>query len=159
MKYLLFGGAPNTGKTGSITRLAALLITTKGFSVTVNWNYPPTSTNRDFRVILEGLDNKKNLIRIYINSATDTKKIIQDCKNFYDANHSIDIVISSIRDIFSARTDFFNIMKVNNSTDYILELPLGKVRRGNHRPLCLNWYEQKLDNLVKNVIENDPFSL
>lgn len=159
MKYLLFGGAPNTGKTGGITRLAELLITTKGFSVTANWNYPPTSTNRDFRVILEGLDNKKNLIRIYINSATDTRKIIQDCKKFYDANHSIDIVVSSIRDIFSARIDFFNIMKVNNSTDYILELPLGKVRRGNHRPLCLKWYEQKLDQLVKNVIENNPFSL
>ncbi|NHM01471.1 hypothetical protein [Flavobacterium difficile] len=159
MKYLLLGGAPNTGKTGSLNRLAATLITTKGFRNVANWNYPPTVTNGDFRLILEGLDNNKNLIRIYINSASDTKKIIQDCKKFYDDNQPVDIIISSIRDIFSARTEFFNIMKVDNSIDYIMELPLAKVRRGNHRGLCLKWYEEKIDKLAVHTLENDPYNL
>lgn len=122
MKYLLLGGAPNTGKTGSLNRLADKLIHIKGFKVVVNWNYPPKVTNGDFRIILEGLDNNENQIRIFINSATDNKKIIQECKNFYDANQPVSIIISSIRDVFSARTDFLNIMKVDNSIDHILEL-------------------------------------
>lgn len=160
MKYLLFGGAPNTGKTGGITRLASLLITSKGFKVITNWNYPPTATNSDFRIILAGLDNKKNLIRIYLNSATDTKKIIKECEKFHNANHPpVDIIVSSIRDVLSARTDFFYIMNVDNSKDYIIELPLAKVRKGKHRALCLKWYETKLDNLVMNTLENNPFNL
>ncbi|WP_298157167.1 hypothetical protein [Flavobacterium sp.] len=158
MKYLLFSGAPGTGKTGSIARLADMLIITKRFRV-VSGHYPPIVPQKDFRVILEGLDNRKNLIRIYLNSATDTKKIIKDCKAFYDANQPVDIIVSSIRDVFSVRTDFFAIMKVNNATDYLLELPLGKVRRGTHRTLCLVWYEQKLDILVKHILESNPFNL
>lgn len=159
MKYLLIGGAPNTGKTGSLNRLVAILIGTKRFKNVANWNYPPTVANGDFRLILEGLDSNKKLIRIYINSATDTKKIIQDCKKFHDIHQPIDIIISSIRDVFSARTDFFTIMGVDNSVDYVLELPLAKVRRGNHRGLCLNWYEQKIDNLLIHTLENNPFYL
>jgi hypothetical protein len=159
MKYLLFGGAPNTGKTGSITRLAALLINTNGFSVISNWNYPPTPANSDFRVILEGLDNNKNLIRIYLNSATDTEKIIQECKNFYDASQRVDIIVSSIRDIHGLRSEFLNTMKINNSIDYILEVPLAKVRQGKNRGLCLKWYEQKIDELVIIALKNAPFNL
>jgi hypothetical protein len=159
MKYLLLGGAPNTGKTGSLNRLADILIRTKGFKVVANWNYPPKVANGDFRIILEGLDNKENQIRIYINTATDTKKIILDCKKIYDANQPVNIIISSIRDVFSARTYFFNIMKVDNSIDYIMELPLAKVRKGKHRGLCLKWYEEKLDRLVIHTLENNPYNL
>ncbi|PIF30769.1 hypothetical protein CLU81_1218 [Flavobacterium sp. 9] len=159
MKYLLFGGAPETGKTGAITRLELWLITTKRFTVKANWNYPPSATHRDFRVILERFDDNGNLIRIYINSATDTKQIIQDCKDFHDANLPVDITISSIRDVFDVRQHFFTVMEVDNTKDYILEVPLGKVRRGTHRRLCLNWYEKKIDNLVSTVLENNPFSL
>lgn len=159
MKYLLIGGAPQSGKTGCISRLTDTLVSTKGFKVVNHWNYPPTARVRDFRVILEGLDNNKNLIRLYLNSASDTKKIIQDCKNFHDANQPVDLFISSIRDVFTARTGFFEIMKVNNTTDYLLEIPLGKVRRGNHRALCLAWYEQKLDKLVLHTLNNAPFNI
>lgn len=159
MKYLLLGGAPNTGKTGSLNRLADKLIHIKGFKVVVNWNYPPKVTNGDFRIILEGLDNNENQIRIFINSATDNKKIIQECKNFYDANQPVSIIISSIRDVFSARTDFLNIMKVDNSIDHILELPLAKVRKGKYRALCLKWYEEKLDKLITHTLENNPYNL
>jgi len=158
MNYLLFGGAPATGKTSGITRITRTLINVKGF-VVISGTFPPLAPHIDFRIILEGFDSNKTKIRIYINSATDTKKIIQDCKKYHDLHQPVHIIISSVRDIFSIRTDFFSIMKINNTIDYICEIPLGKVRRGKHRVLSLNWYETKIDKIVIDLLEATPFNL
>jgi hypothetical protein len=158
MKYLLLGGAPSVGKTSAIYRLAQFLLT-KGY-VIIEGNIPTKTA--DFKIVLEGLDNIGNLIRIIINSATDDKNKIEELKKLNDKlSGSIQIIISSIRDgAIWPRELFFDIMKIDNNKDVILEIPLGKVnRRGNNFPVQRTWYENTIDNLLNHTLSNSPFNV
>ncbi len=156
MNYLLIGGAQSVGKSESIYRLAQTLLTpAKGYTL-IAGIFP--STISDFKIVIEGMDKRSVKIQILINSGTDTKKIIQNFKNFHDKNQPLDIVISSVRDISNPRRDFFSLMKIN-VTDIVLEIPLAKVRRGKTRATALSWYQDKLDALILNTLSNAPFNL
>lgn len=158
MNYLLIGGAQSVGKSETIFRLANNLIS-RGFTLKAG-TIPTTFT--DFRCVLEGLDNNKNIVKIILNSPSDTVPIINDFKKFYDTNGGIyDIVISSIRDEgFHPRTDFFRIMNLNPITNFILEIPLAKItRRGTNFTTALNWYNTQIDNLINHSLQNQPFNL
>lgn len=159
MNYFLFGGAPSVGKSQSIYRLTQTLLTpARGFMI-VSGTFPLTF--EDFKVIVEGYNKDGEKIRILINSATDTIDLIQDLKVFHDQNFSVNIVISSVRDNdFYPRQDFFRIMNVNFSLDFVLEVPLSKVtRRGTNFFTALAWYENTLDNLVLNSLSGTPFNI
>lgn len=156
MDCLLIGGAQSVGKSETIFRLTNRLIT-KGFIV-VAGVLPTTSI--DFKVVLEGHNLNGKKVRIVINSATDTVGIINRFKSFYDSNGSYDILISSIRDIFWPRPDFFTIMSINPTKNFILEIPLAKItRRGTKFSVALKWYENQLDILVDHSLRNVPFQI
>jgi len=158
MECLLIGGAQTVGKSETIYRLANRLLS-KGF-VIVSGSIP--STFGDFRCILEGINKLGMNVKIIINSPSDNVPIINNFKAFYDSNGAIyDIFVSSVRDGgFYPRNDFFNIMQINNINNSILELPLGKInrRRGNFL-IALTWYQNQVDNLIDNILLNQPFNL
>ncbi len=158
MNYLLFGGAPQTGKTSSITRIVDYLINQKGYVIVNQFNYLPSQNTVDFKVILEK-KSKLNNKRIYVNTASDTKRIIKDCKHFLNNNTPVDIIVSSVRDKYSPRTNFFKIMNVNMNLDYVLEIPLGKVSRGKNRLNCLNWYNTKIDEITQKILDTNPYNV
>jgi len=151
MECLLIGGAQSVGKSESIYRLAKYLIS-QGFKD--NLNMVP-ATFQDFKAILERVDSNGKLVRIIINSPTDTPEIIQKFKDFYDNNGNYDILISSIRDnIPGPRNDFFKIMGICSA----LEIPLAKItRRDSNKRLALKWYQDKVDELLIHTLKNNPF--
>ncbi|RYF26788.1 MAG: hypothetical protein EOO42_00600 [Flavobacteriales bacterium] len=156
MKYLLFGGAPNVGKSESIYRLALHLLTI-GFT-DVHSSVPTIFS--DFRAILTGIDKNGKLVRIIFNSATDTPGLIKAFKDFYDLNGSYDILVSSIRDDdFWPRKDFFSIMGISPTSTDITEIPLAKITRRNDFQMALDWYIEKLDKLTLHILANTPFEL
>jgi len=157
MKYLLIGGAESVGKTEAIVRLTDLLIS-KGFSV-ISGKHP--SVNGEVRIVIEGKDAKGNLIKILINSATDTPKIIKGLKVFMDINKGFDILISSVRDKGSwPRKEFFSITGINESSEQIIEVPLAKItRRKKKFPIALKWYITRMDKLIVMVATSTPFNL
>lgn len=159
MNCLLLGGAQNVGKSETTYRTANFL-RSNGFSLTSGTI--PNSFQDFSRCVLEGLDQNGKLIKIIINSPSDTEEIINEFKTFFDNNGSnYDILISSIRDDnFYPRSDFFRIMNINNTKDFILEIPLGKItRRGNNFNIALNWYQTQMDNLINHILKNQPFNL
>jgi len=103
-------------------------------------------------------------IRIIINSPTDTVEIINQFKIFYDSNfngNGYNLLISSVRDDnFWPRKDFFRIMEIPSGHDYILEIPLAKItRRGENFHTALNWYSNKIDALIDDILINSPFNI
>ena len=156
MKYLLFGGAPNVGKSECIYRLAVHL---KGMGFSdLHLSVPATFS--DFRAVLEGLDKTGMPVHVIVNSATDTPDLIDDFKDFYDQNGAYDILISSVRDDnFWPRDDFFSTMGINPSSPDLVEVPLAKVTRRNYFPVALSWYSDKLDKLSLHLLSNPPFNL
>ena len=82
MISLLIGGAPSVGKSETIYRLANHLIG-KGFVIVAG--FIPVTFN-DFKVVIEGKNINGQIIRIIINSPTDTVGIIKDFKSFFNNN-------------------------------------------------------------------------
>lgn len=155
MNNLLIGGAQNTGKTDTIYRLTETLLNGR-FTLIVG-DFP--ASPRDFMVVLKGPDLNGNIIRVIINSATDTPKIISKFKIFFNQNGTYDILISSIRDFdFYPRGHFFRIMKINHNN--VIEIPLAKItRRGVGFNPSLIWYNEKMDELITNRLSHDPFNI
>jgi hypothetical protein len=155
MNCLLIGGAPSVGKSKSIYRLTIYLLS-HGF-VDVTKSVPLTF--HDFKAVLEGNDKNGKLIRLIINTATDSVDLINDFKAFFDTHGNYDVLISSVRDDnFWPRHDLFNIMNLKHY--FVLEIPLAKItRRHSNFPIALTWYEDKLDKLLIHTIKNLPFDV
>ncbi len=166
MKCLLLGGAPGVGKTGAMIRLAKNLID-NGFKKIEGDDVPKFPVNgefaEDFKCILKGKDRDGKEIKIIINSPSDTPKLIREFGYFYNSNggeKEFDILISSVRDgEFFPRKDFFEIMELENTDNFILEIPLAKVTRRGGRDIAQNWYNDSIDNFVKHTLKNNPFNL
>jgi hypothetical protein len=158
MNYLLVGGAQSVGKSESIYRLTHDYLIPRGFNV-IAGNVPASFC--DFEALIEGIDKYGNTIRIIINTATDTEDIIRNFKKFYDYNPSADILISSVRDDnFWPRKEFFSIMGVNPLAPNLIEVPLAKItRRGANHAIALNWYNQTIDKLLIQILNNPPFDV
>jgi hypothetical protein len=156
MESLLIGGAQSVGKSGAIHRLANRLIA-RGFLPIVS-SVPVKFY--DFEVVLEGTNRNGKIIRIIINSSTDTPGIIKKFKAFFDKNGTYDILISSIRDDgYWPRREFFKIMGLNPKKN-LLEIPLGKITRRNaNASIARTWYEDKVDKLIDHVLDNPPYNL
>jgi len=163
MDYLLFGGAPDTGKTGAMGRIARALNSSMwGFTIVAGFiSAAPLPGNKplDFRVVLEGKNNQGKIVRILINSATDDKYNIDELKKLYIASLPIDIIISSVRDIYWERQYFFDIMEILKKEDFYIEIPIAKITRRNDFSLALNWYEDSIDKLVTHILQRTPFNL
>ena len=119
MKYLLFEGGQNVGKTTAIIRFANSLINNHGY-VCVNGNIPAAGSNTDFKAVLENANAVSGYKRIIVNSASDYQETLDECKTFADSNLPYDIVISSCRmeknlySYFSQENNY-----INNKNKYI----------------------------------------
>ena len=151
METLLIGGAPSTGKTGAIIWVENYLLS-KGFKCVKK-----IVLNADFMAILEGKNKDKKIIRIVINSASDTEDIIDKFYSFMNSNGIYDILISSIRDIYHERDYLFN--KIKPLSKGIVEFPLAKITRRNDYQKAKAWYDKYVFSMLEAVLLNQPFSV
>ena len=149
MKYLLFEGGQNVGKTTAIIRFANSLINNHGY-VCVNGNIPVAGSTKDFKAVLENANAKSGAKRIIVNSASDYPKTLDECKSFADSNLPYDIVISSCRMEKKLYSYFFKIFSVNNSIDKVFEVPMAKINHRNQalKNHAMKWYKDKIDSLA-----------
>ena len=151
-KFIFISGAPNTGKSTTLKELYKFLKKTKKFKETKS----KIIANDEGMFILEGYDNKGKSIKILINYPSDTEAIIDYVYEFYNENKPFDIVITSIRDMYSER--YCLLEKFNVGEDYI-ELPLAKVTRKYDKEIALNNYYERILNLLKNILSLPLFNL
>lgn len=162
MNYLLFGGQPDSGKTSTITRLTNTLIAAP-FSFTVVDGAFPTPSENDFTVLLERTVNGKKQL-VIINSPSDDKPSIDNLIAFINRHisKSIDIIVSSVRDINWERSYFFSTLKIVPTDSNVFEIPLARVTRRTSSglfPLALTWYETTVDRHINFIVTNPPFNL
>jgi len=152
MKFLLFGGARNTGKTESISRLTENLIN-KGYKEI----YSKTIVNKycDFQCVLQGKE-KTILIHSHTDNIYSIKKLIE----FYKSFDKIDIVITSIRNMDDGmRKNLKEMFPIDFLEDEVVEIPLAKVVSGKTRGRNIVWYLDKIEKLTLKLIELEPFEL
>lgn len=149
MNYLLFGGARDTGKSKSIYKLGEYLINSKEYVIR-SGHFP--SPFQDFWCVLE-----KNDKVILLQSYTDLVKAVKELKTRRDEIDSVTHVITAIRNEGDhMRNRFWEILKINSS-DNILEIPLGKVVGGRTRKMNIKWYLEKTLGVVKEIVKYSPF--
>lgn len=162
MNFFLFGGQPDSGKTSTITRLAATLLTPTFSFAIADGTFPPARGD-DFTVLLERTVHGKKQY-IIINSPSDNAAPINNLKAFIDKHYSkgIGIIISSVRDINWERNYFFSTLKISPIDANVFEMPLARVTRRSSSglfPLAIAWYEATIDRHVNQVLTNPPFNL
>ncbi|MDA3886870.1 MAG: hypothetical protein PF638_14880 [Candidatus Delongbacteria bacterium] len=151
MKYLFFGGAPNTGKSESILKLAKKMRDEFDYKEI----YKVIPERGDFQCILE-----KANIKVLIQSDTDTPGCIKKLKKFYSENTDIYLIITSIRDIVDPMRNLLKKEMNISNEDYTFEIPLGRVtRRWNKRVNCISWYLDSVQKLAIEVVESKPLSI
>jgi len=163
MNYLLFGGQPQSGKTPTVTRLTNTLLATPFSFRVIDGVFPPTR-GTDFLILLERKINENQSQYIIVNSPSDNFPLINKLRDFIDkhSNKTIDVVISSVRDIGSERSYFYTTLKISPIDINVFEIPLARVTRRKKSGLftpALNWYENTLDRHINFIITNPPFNL
>lgn len=148
MKYLLFEGSSNVGKTTAINRFAHNLISNYGYSCIVG-AIPGINSKNDFQVVLENKTAKTGKKRIVINSASDYASTIDCVKEFCDNNGSCDVLISSCREEKKLYDHFFKVFSIS-SNDKVFELPMAKISHRNAilRKNGIKWFKEKVDILA-----------
>lgn len=158
MNTLLIGGAPSTGKTMSLVFIGNYLLS-KGFRCTSINTIPANEEIKDYKAVLEGKNSDNKNIRIIINSASDTKEIIDSFNDFYNSNGVYDILISSIRDIYQERDYLLDTLQINSRSDAIIEIPLAKITRRNDYSSAQNWYKTITQNLIIKILSSSSFKI
>ena len=150
MNYFLFGGARDTGKSKSAYKIADFLINTKGYTVR-SGSFPAKYS--EFRCIIVK-DDKVILIQSY----TDLVSAIKDLKKVRDSNKDITHIITANRNEGDhMRNKFRKILNIT-STDYVFEIPLGKVIAGKTRSANIVWYLDGVLRIAKEITNNTPFN-
>jgi hypothetical protein len=156
MNYLLFGGAQSVGKTEAISRLEGYL-NSKGIATSNKSS--PLNQNGDFYACLDGTNSSGKNVRILISTVADMPSIIQGFKDYCNSHTPYNFIISAIRDEGdSERANFFSIMGITPS-DFIAEIPMGKITRQYTRATALKWYSDKIDALAHTILGNAPFHI
>jgi GTPase SAR1 family protein len=155
MKYLVFAGPGDVGKTTIIGRMARSLIS-QGFKVVDegistmpdNSGYGlPKKLHDDFYVLLE-----KNGKFIVLYSWGDNEKVITWLANYlkelYDRGLRIFLVIMATRDGSEGLYNFTSrVIGLDNSNR--IEIPMGRMVRGTRRSPGLDWYVNSLSNIIE----------
>lgn len=157
MNFLVISGAPKTGKTTAINKIA-LELTTNVVSTDINGNALPSFTVNqhglydDISVVVR-LKGKK----VIIHSASDDTKWMNKLIDLIAMNPETEVVITSCRDIYWER-DYFN-SNVRPLATFLLESPLGKITRKNHFQLADDWYKDTQLELHQHILRSGPFYL
>ncbi len=153
MEVLLVSGSPNTGKSSVLLEVGKFLRTNNFIDV----NAPVKTTLRnDEATILRGMDINGKSIQIFLNTASDTFLIIDMAKQVLSTNPSVDFIISSVRDMGVERDCLINEICPNVS---FLEVPLAKVSRKGNRVMAINDYQNRIVNLIKHIMHENPFNI
>lgn len=178
MNCLLLGGAPNVGKTETITHIVnEYLIKSKKFTVDTSKPHQNLDPDHlpDYMWILSRKNQEGKKITIIINSAADNQKTIKAFKTFMSQNMTkfgpYHILISPIRDIDTPNNirSFF-LSNIITSKYFQLEIPFAKITRkkkkgeektkkGKLNETALKWYREQMDKLVRHTLENIPFNI
>ncbi len=156
MKFLVISGAPQTGKTTAINKIAEWL--TIGLTTDIDGNkFPsflpnPKGKYEDFSIVINRHGRK-----IIIHSATDNTSWMDDLIKKLKENPDADIVITSCRDIYWERDYFTDNIKPFAS--FFLESPLGKITRKNDFVLADNLYKDNLFLMHQHILTNNPYNL
>jgi len=157
MKFLVISGAPSTGKTTAINKIAEWL--TSGVITTdIDGNSLPIFLpNRngkylDFSIVII-LRGKK----IIIHSATDDQFNMDALIEKLKLHPDTEIVITSCRDIYWERDYFTSHIKPFST--FFLESPLGKITRRNDFHIADTWYKNSLLTLHQHILKNNPYNL
>lgn len=148
MKYLLFEGFSNVGKTSAINRFAHNLISKYGYICVVG-TLPSIGSNNDFQIVLENTTAITGKKRVVINSASDYTTIIDSAKTFCDTNVPYDIIVSSCREEKYLYNHFFTVFPISPN-DKVFELPMAKINHRNTKlkTHSMKWYKDKVDILT-----------
>ncbi|WP_445722592.1 hypothetical protein [Flavobacterium sp.] len=159
MRFLVISGAPNTGKTTAINKIAEWL-TIRGGVTTDSSGSPlpsflPASHGKyeDFSIVIIYRGRK-----IIIHSATDDEFSMNTLIEKLNQNSDTEIVITSCRDIYRERDYFTNNVRPF-ATLFFLETPLGKITRRNNFALADSWYKDTLLLMHQHILSNDPYNL
>lgn len=152
MEILLVSGSPNTGKSTVLLEVGKFLKANK-FNIIKTMKIPPSN---DEATILRGMDINGKTIQIFFNTASDYKGIINGAKQVLSTNPSVDFIISSVRDMGVERDYLINEICPNVS---FLEVPLAKVSRKGNRAVAINDYQNRIINLIKHIMHENPFNI
>ncbi|WP_264530300.1 ATP-binding protein [Flavobacterium sp. N502540] len=158
MKFLVISGAPQTGKTTSINKIAEWLTT--GLTADINGKpFPSFLINtkgkyNDFSIVINRHGRK-----IIIHSATDDEHCMDDLLEKLKKHPDTEVVITSCRDIDKERTYFTTHIKPYAT--FFLESPLGKINRKNkdRSRASHKWYGDTLLLLHQHILSNNPYNL
>lgn len=157
MNFLVISGAPQTGKTTAINKIA-LWLTTGVVNTDIYGNpLPPFTVNQhgvynDISVVVM-LKGKK----VIIHSASDDMERIDELIVLLKAHPDTEVVITSSRDLYWPR-DYFT-RDVRPFATFFLESPLGKITRRNNFHLADQWYKDTLLELHQHILRGGPFYL
>lgn len=169
MKFLVISGAPSTGKTTAINKIAEWVTSTNQLGLVLNYvnnqvvnslpNFQPYQlphqnkpTYNDFSLVIT-INNRK----ILIHSATDDRFNLDNLIDRINQYPDIEIVITSCRDIYWER-DYFT-KNIRPFFTFFLESPLGKITRRNDFNLADTWYKDNLLALHQHILKNNPYNL
>lgn len=157
MKFLVISGAPSTGKTTAINKIAEWLtsgIITTDVDSNLLPSFLPDAKGKywDFSIVII-LRGKK----IIIHSATDDIPNMDALINKLKLHPDTEIVITSCRDIYWER-DYFT-KNIRSFSTFFLESPLGKITRKNDFNLADTWYKDSSLALHQHILKNNPYNL
>jgi GTPase SAR1 family protein len=160
MKFLVISGAPNTGKTTAINKIAEWITIRASVTSDSTGNPLPTflpnseGKYKDFSIIIFYKGRK-----IIIHSATDDELCMNNLITKIKQNPDTEIVITSCRDINDER-DYFTT-NVRPYSTFFLESPLGKITRKSdeNKPAAQKWYKDTLLLLHQHILSNIPFNI
>lgn len=165
MNYLLFGGQPNSGKTSTITRLTSVLLAAPFSFRVIDGTFSPLSGN-DFLILLERKINSDQSQYIIINSPSDDRLSVDNLGDFIvkHSDKTIDVIISSVRDINWERDYFFETLKkIDQTAVNVFEIPLARITRRRKKSNLFKpakeWYDNTIDRHINFIITNPPFNL
>lgn len=157
MKFFVISGAPSTGKTTAINKIAEWLtsgvITTDSNGQLLPPFLPDAYGNYyDFSIVII-ISGRK----IIVHSATDDINCMNQLIDKIKQNPDTEIVITSCRDIYEER-DYFTA-NIRPYATFFLESPLGKITRRNDFATADNLYKNILLEMHQHILTNNPYNL
>lgn len=157
MNFLVISGAPETGKTTAINKIALWL--TAGVITTDIYRQPLPS----FLVNQYGKYNDISVVvmlkgkKVIIHSASDDEARMNELIALLNNHSDVAVVITSCRDLYHKRAYFANHIKP--FAKFFLESPLGKITRRNDFQKADDWYKDTLLELHQHILKGGPFYL
>jgi len=157
MMCLLLSGATDVGKTTAVYAVKDYLVNIRHFTI-VNIDPSNPIKPEDFNAILEGKNKNGKTIHIGLMAGLDTKAKMKNALAFFQQYQiNCDFYVATIRDDFEPNNPnndrkVFQQILGNLVGKERIEIPMGKVRRGNDRPQALIWYNEKIDLLCRQFL-------